>query len=323
MASPEAGFSSVWQAFDGGLSSTQRDWASSTATEIPPELFTQFQILIYELSGVWISHGKSGLLAARLAHRLRATGVGTLRRYYELVTQAQSEIERERMVETVTCGTPRFFRVPQHFEFVAQRLFPRYRAEASEQRRPRRLRIWSAGCGNGEEPFSIAMLMRRCFPESSGWELEVLATDTSGGALQRGREAVWPVERAREIPQDFLEEFMLKGEGQRAGLMSASEELRSLVRFGRMDLLGRHYPLRGLFDLILCRGVLDFFDQESRARVVRQIAAYLSPSGFLMVDDSEDLSHLHPKLGALVPGMIYGEASDSGHLLYDFRAERP
>lgn len=317
-----AGFTNTWRSFDGGISSPQREWSPSAAlVELTPEFFSKFQVLIFELSGVWISRG-SGLIANRLSPRLRVTGTGTWKRYYEFVTAKENGVERERMVEAVTCGTPRFFRVPQHFEFLAQRLFPRYKAEANAQKRARRLRVWSAGCGAGEEPFSLAMLMCRCFPPGSGWELEVLASDVSDLALQRARAAVWPVERSREIPQDFLEDFMLKGEEKRNGEMTVSEDLRETVRFGRLDLLARRYPVRGLFDLIFCRGVLDFFDSESRARIAGQLAPLLLPAGFLIVDEGEDLTGAHPRLKALAPS-IFGWMSDSGNLLYDFRTSRP
>jgi len=310
-----------WQPEDGGPTSQERAWSAPFIGDVSSELFARFQLLIYELSGVWLGSGNSELLAKRLAPRVRATAAVTLKRYYDLVTRSEQASERERMVDAVTAGTPRFFRVPRQFEFLAQRLFPRIAADAAAHRRAKRVRVWSAGCGSGEEPYSLAMLMLRNFSAELGWECELVATDVSPRALDATRQSTWPVQRAREVPQDFLEEFMLKGSGQRAGEMRASEALRQIVRCGRFDLMTRRYPSLGLFDVIFCRGVLVFFDLETRTRIVGELVSRLAPAGFLIVDEDESICGLHSKVRALAPS-IYGESGPDGRLTHDFRAPR-
>jgi chemotaxis protein methyltransferase CheR len=142
--------------------------------------------------------------------------------------------------------------------------------------------------------------------------LEVLATDISTRVLEKAREAVYPIEKMKDIPQEYLRAYMLKGRGDNNGVMKASPELLRVVRFARVNLHADSYPLQGLFDLILCRNVLIYFDQESKEKVIGGIVRHLSPSGLLFVGHSENLGGVSPNLRPVAP-TVYALIPSAGN----------
>ena len=270
--------------------------------------FARFQALIHREAGIWLASNKRALLAGRLARRVRELGLPSFRAYRELVER--DDAERVRMLDRITTNETHFFREPRHFEFLAGEVFPRWRAEAAEGLRPRRARIWSAACSTGEEPYSIAMSLLRAFPPGSGWELEVLATDLSTRVLQQAEDAVWPIDKAVEIPEAARRAFMLRGTGPHAGIMKAGPELRALVRFQRLNLNERAYPDIGVFDAVFCRNVFIYFDGRTKDAVTGRLLERLEPSGYLFLGHAESLSgSLHPVRGVMPTVYVHERAA--------------
>jgi chemotaxis protein methyltransferase CheR len=269
---------------------------------IPPALqvsdrdFLRFQGLIHAEAGIWLAPVKKALLVGRLAKRLRELGLQSYGDYYERVVQ--DETERIRMLDCICTNETHFFREPRHFDYLAERIFPAWRADADAGRRPRRVRVWSAACSTGEEPYSIAMVLLAAFP--SGWELEVLASDLSTKVLQRATAGIWPIAKAKEIPQDHLKAFMLKGHGAQEGLMKAGPEIRAVVRFARVNLVGEPWPASP-FDLVFCRNVLIYFDRAGKLRVVERLLGHLAPGGYLFLGHAESLGGLTTRARPVVP----------------------
>jgi len=278
---------------------------------LAPGLFSKFQQLIYRDSGIWLGSHKHALLTGRLARRLRLLGLGSMQEYYQLVIQPDQLHERAVMLDCITTNETHFFREPRHFDFLERHIFPKWQQDAATQQRSMRLRIWSAGCSSGEEPYSLAMLLLKHFPVDKGWELEVLATDISTRVLEKAREAIYPLEKAKEIPAEYLRAYMLKGKGERKGVMKASPDLHRVVRFARVNLHADSYPILGSFDLIFCRNVLIYFDQESKIKVIAGILRHLSPSGLLFVGHSEHLGQIAPNLKTVAPTIHALASSDS------------
>jgi len=137
---------------------------------------------------------KHALLTGRVARRLRLLGLNSMQEYHDLITQPDQLHERAVMIDCITTNETHFFREPRHFDFLSQNVFPKWQHEAATGGRPTRLRVWSAGCSSGEEPYSLAMLLLKHFPEERGWGLEVLATDISTRVLEKARAAVYPIE---------------------------------------------------------------------------------------------------------------------------------
>ncbi len=265
--------------------------------------FGRFQALINREAGIWLAPVKKALLVGRLSRRLRELGIGTYAEYYDRVLG--DEAERTRMLDAICTNETHFFREPRHFEFLAERVLPAWRAEAEAGRRPCRARVWSAACSTGEEPYTIAMSLLSAFP--SGWELEVLASDLSTKVLDRASAGIWPVEKAGEIPEAHLKAFMLKGFGAQEGLMKAGPELRAVVRFARVNLVGDAWPT-GPFDLLFCRNVLIYFDRATKARVVDRLVARLDGRGYLFLGHAESLGGFTTRARPVVP-TVYARAA--------------
>jgi chemotaxis protein methyltransferase CheR len=268
---------------------------------LAPGLFSKFQQLIYREAGIWLATHKHALLTGRLARRLRLLGLKNMQEYYQLVTQADQQHERSVMIDCITTNETHFFREPRHFDYLERHVFPRWYQEGTAGERVMRLRVWSAGCSSGEEPYSLAMLLLKNFPESKGWDLEVLGTDISTRVLEKARVATYPIEKSKDIPAEHLRAYMLKGRGDHRDVMKVSPELHRVVRFARVNLHADSYPILGSFDLIFCRNVLIYFDQESKIKVIGGILRHLSPSGLLFVGHSEHLGAIAPSLRTVAP----------------------
>ena len=264
--------------------------------------FASFQALVNREAGIWLSPVKKALLVGRLSRRLRELGLATWRAYHDLVVA--DEAERIRMLDAITTNETHFFREPRHWEHLAEKVLPAWRDEAERGLRPRRLRAWSAACSTGEEPYTIAMLLAGTFP--AGWDLEVQATDLSTRVLERARRAVWPMEKAAEIPEEWRKAFMLRGVGDQAGLMRAGPEIRALCRFGRLNLATEAYP-PGPFDLIFCRNVLIYFDRATKERVIDGLLDRLTPGGLLFLGHAETLAGYSTRARSVLP-TVYARA---------------
>lgn len=200
------------------------------------------------------------------------------------------------MLDLIATNETHFFREPAHFRFLAER-YAEWRAAAERGERARRVRVWSAACSTGQEPFSVAMQLLEHFPRDEGWDLELLATDLSTVALARASAATWSIDKARELPPTYLKRFMLRGVDERVGEMRAAPELRAIVRFARVNLVEPIPPtVGGRFDIVLCRNVLIYFGAEQRAAVVERLATRVTPGGYLLVGHAESL---HPHRASL------------------------
>jgi len=286
---------------------------------LAPGLFSKYQQLIYQEAGIWLATHKHALLTGRLARRLRLLGLSNMQEYYQLVTQPDQQHERAVMIDCITTNHTHFFREPRHFDYLEREVFPKWQQEAAAGQRLMRLRIWSAGCSSGEEPYSLAMLLLKYFPEGKGWDLEVLGTDISTRVLEKARAAMYPIEKSKEIPAEHLRAYMLKGRGDDKAVMKVSPELHRVVRFARVNLHADSYPILGAFDLIFCRNVLIYFDQDSKIKVIGGILRHLSPSGLLFVGHSEHLGGIAPNLKTVAP-TIHAVASSSDALPGQTRA---
>jgi chemotaxis protein methyltransferase CheR len=145
------------------------------------------------------------------------------------------------------------------------------------------------------------MLLLHHFPPVAGWDIEIRATDLSTRALERARAAVWPLDRAGDVPDIYLRGFMLRGTGPQAGMMKAGPKIRSIVRFERLNLHDATYPGLGIFDLIFCRNVLMYFSSEAKTHVVANLLQHLVPDGYLFVGHAETLAGLNEGLRAVMP----------------------
>jgi chemotaxis protein methyltransferase CheR len=270
--------------------------------------FGLFQKLIYRSAGIHLSATKRALLEARLVKRVRELGLDSFSAYYDYLTQDGSGAELGELLDRIATNETRFFREPRQFDFLEEKIFQQWQAEAAGGARPKHLRAWSAGCATGEEPFSIAMTLLDHYPARAGWRVEIFASDLSSRALHAARTAVWPISKAKEIPLGYLKRFMLRGTGSQQGKMKASPVILGTVRFEQLNLHDEVYPSIGSFDLILCRNVLIYFDAASRAGVIERLLDHLAPTGYLFVGHAESLAAMSERVRYVVP-TVYRHAA--------------
>ena len=192
--------------------------------------------------------------------------------------------ERERMINAITTNLTGFFREPHHFEFLEQRMLPAMPVGWQ------RLRIWSAGCSSGEEPYSIAMSLVRAMPGIHGRDARILATDIDTEALAKARRGIYPQEQVRKLDEARVKRFFQKGTGNHIGLARVRPEVSALVEFMPLNLLAPQWPVKGPFDAIFCRNVMIYFDKPTQLALLRRFAPLLNPGGLLFVGHSENFS---------------------------------
>ena len=282
---------------------------ASSPPRISAKEFALFRDLIHRESGIFLSEAKKALVVGRLGRRLRQLGLSSLGDYYRLAEG--DEEERVRMLDCICTNETHFFREPRQFAFLEQQVFPEWAARAAAGT-PRRIRVWSAACSTGEEPYSLAMTLLAHFPPSSGWTLEILASDLSTRVLDQARAGVWSIEKAREIPERYLKAFMLRGTGPQQGVMKAGLAVRSLLRFQRVNLNLDRYPVSGPFDLVFCRNVLIYFDVASKMRVVNRLLDLLAPGGYLFLGHAESLTGLSDRGRSVGPTVYVRAGNPSG-----------
>jgi chemotaxis protein methyltransferase CheR len=268
--------------------------------------FRLFQRLVYREAGIHLSDVKRVLVEGRLSRRLRELDLD-FRGYYALVER--DDQERIRLVDAISTNETHFFREPRQFEFLERVVYPEWEARAAASKMPRRVRVWSAACSTGEEPYSVAMSFLARFPPETGWQIEILATDISTRVLERARAGLYDLDKSKEIPARFLKAFMLKGKGPQEGRMKAGPEIRSLVRFSRVNLNAESLAVAGPFDLILCRNVLIYFDAPSKARVLDRLLERLDGQGHLLLGHAEAMVGMNARTRSVGPTVYVHAAS--------------
>ena len=259
--------------------------------------FLQFAHFIEQEVGIHLSDAKKPLLVARLGKRVRRLGLSTFGDYYRVVLDDPGE--RVAMFDAVSTNETRFFREAKHFELLDTQLLPAIKARAMAGERPRSLHVWSAGCSTGEEPYSLAMTLLTHF-DPSEWDLRIDATDLSTRVLDAARAGVWPIRRVPEIPHEMLRRFMLRGTRTREGSFQAGPELRSILRFGRLNLT-EPFALPGKYDLVFCRNVLIYFTNALRRRVVTNLLDHLVPGGHFFLGHAETLAGIVEGPRSVIP----------------------
>ena len=274
---PPAGHAWRAAAAEGGVA------GAGVAGEIPltDADFASIVRFVHEASGIALGDTKRDLVYGRLRRRLRMLGLGSFAAYRSLLDGPEGAAERVRMVNAITTNLTGFFREMHHFEHLAREVLPKLRGARGN----RRLRIWSAGCSSGEEPYTIAMTLRAAMPDLAQWDARILATDIDTDMVAHGAAGLYDAQRAASIPEGYRRGAVQK---QPDGRMAMGDPLRSLITFKPLNLLGQ-WPMRGPFDVIFCRNVVIYFDKPTQRALFDRYAEILAPDGHLYIGHSETL----------------------------------
>ena len=273
------------------MSSTDREQTFSGApTQISDREFNAFREMIYEVAGISLSPTKRALVCSRLSKRLRELNIPTFAEYYAyLVSEGTGSDECQAMINCITTNKTSFFRESHHFDFLRDQFLPRLKDRVLAGQ-PRRLRIWSAGCSTGEEPYTIAMTLLQHFGgQAASWDLRILASDIDTEVLTRAQHGAYPPALVDEIPSDLRQRYFQKIAADHADLWQARPELKRLITFRQVNLMDNPWPIHTRFDLIFCRNVLIYFDRETQIRIVSRQAELLTDDGVLFLGHSENI----------------------------------
>jgi chemotaxis protein methyltransferase CheR len=246
--------------------------------------FERLRELVREHTGIALSEAKRQLVYSRLARRLRALHLPSFAAYIELLERGEAK-ELEEFTNAVTTNLTSFFREPHHFEYMANEMLP---AMVKRSNGLRRLRIWCCAASTGEEPYSIAMVLREAGALLAGWDVKLLATDLDSAVLAHGSAGVYAHERFESVNRKRVERFFDRGTGAQTGKLRAREELRSLITFRQLNLM-HGWPMRGPFDAIFCRNVIIYFDKPTQRALFERMATLQKPGDFLFLGHSESL----------------------------------
>jgi chemotaxis protein methyltransferase CheR len=263
-------------------------------------LFQQFSRLVYDQCGINLHEGKKALLQARLNKRMRTTGFTRYDEYYKYIESGAHADEMVHFLDCISTNLTYFFREPQHFEFLEQTLLPEL-LEAKNRDRVNRLRIWSAGCSTGEEPYSLAMCVLPHLQDARRWDFRILATDISTRVLQVATQGVYTMEKIMKVPLP-LQKACFTRVSKEEGTFGVAPHIKSIISFRRLNLM-EPYPFKGPFDVIFCRNVMIYFDKATQEELIGKFASYLGPQGHLFVGHSESLTGLRHSLSYVRPAV--------------------
>ena len=251
--------------------------------------FRFLRSFVHEHCGIALSEQKHQLVQGRLLRRLRALGMKEFGSYCDLLRR-DPDSELGELASAISTNVTAFFREVHHYDLLADELLPRWLEH--KRRQNDRLRIWSAGCSSGEEPYALAMVLAEALERcGSTLDAKILATDLSPQALAAAREGVYALERLEGVSEERRRRWFLRGEGQFEGLACVHPRLRELVSIMPLNLL-HEWPMQGPFDAIFCRNVVIYFDQPTKQKLFRRYAGLLPPGGLLFLGHSESMHGL-------------------------------
>jgi chemotaxis protein methyltransferase CheR len=253
-----------------------------------------------ERTGIVVKEDKFDMFYARLSRRVRRLGLRSFSEYCDLLQGDDSEEELLELVNAITTNLTAFFRENHHFEYLRNSLIP---GLLEQNKASRKIRIWSAGCSTGEEPYSLAITLRECLPATGNWDARILATDIDSNVLDKAARGVYPLDRIKGIPKPQLRRWFMRGKGAQDGLVRLKPEVRSLIDFAQLNLM-ENWTIDGPVDVIFCRNVIIYFDRDSKVKLIDRYADNVVDRGHLFIGHSESLFKISDRFD-LIGNTIY------------------
>jgi len=250
--------------------------------------FRAFARLAKERAGIAIADSKRNLLYGRLSRRLRALRMTTFRDYRNYLDGPDGAVELERFINSISTNHTKLFREPHHFTHLRDAL-ARPVAQAARGGKAGRVRIWSAGCSSGEEPYTIAMVLKREIGDCARHDIRILASDIDTEVLARAARGEYPTRMMEEMPPPYRSLAVAQGSGGSPDTFTMHDDLRAMIRFRQLNLMDRPWPFKGMFDAIFCRNVMIYFDAPTKAALIERFTQMIRPGGWLYIGHSESL----------------------------------
>ena len=254
-------------------------------------------------TGITLSDAKKNMVYGRLSRRLRALDMSSFKQYFEMVSQGESD-EKGNFVNAITTNLTSFFREEHHFDFLKSTVVPEILRKNSETRK---IRIWSAGCSTGEEPYSLSIALHEAIPDIENWDIRILATDLDTNVLEHCRRGVYDIERISGLSKQRKSSWFLKGKGNLDGSVKVDARLQSLITFKQLNLM-QEWPMKGPFDFMFCRNVVIYFDKPTQKILFERYANLLKDDAHLFLGHSESLHNVSKRF-QLIGNTIYQKNS--------------
>jgi chemotaxis protein methyltransferase CheR len=246
--------------------------------------FKSLAALAYANFGLNLADSKKPLVYSRLIKRLKARGISSFRDYLSLVEQPQEDKERHELISALTTNVTSFFREDHHFDTLRDSCLQKIIHNAKAGKRGR---IWSAGCSSGQEPYSIAMQLLTTFPDAAAHDVKILATDIDPRIVQKAEAGTYPVDERKGIPEAMAKKWAKPSADGKS--FSIAPDAKKLITFGELNLI-KDWPFNGPFDVIFCRNVAIYFDQQTQQTLWKRFCDILAPGGHLFIGHSERVS---------------------------------
>jgi len=268
--------------------------------------FDYLVALVYEKSGIVLKPHKRNMVYSRLSRRLRDLHLRSFSEYCELIQSEGGADEVGSLINAITTNLTKFFRESHHFDHLRDTVLKDLTQQAAKGA-AKELRIWSAGCSSGEEPYSIAMTMVEAMPVLAEWDARILATDLDSSMIERAKAGVYSVAALTAVSKGTRVRHFDPERGAKGERWVVAEQLRRLITFKQLNLL-KPWPMKRQFDAVFCRNVMIYFDTATKAELIGRIGKVLKPNGWLYLGHSESV--LGDNSGfKLVGRTIYQKAS--------------
>ncbi|KKM96894.1 hypothetical protein LCGC14_1173540 [marine sediment metagenome] len=261
----------------------------SSHVRMTERVFHKLGNFIEQRFGIKMPSIKRIMLESRLQKRLRTLGLNSFDEYIRYVfCKKKGHEELVNMVNIATTNKTDFFREPKHFEFLAGTALPGIQdLYGSGLRRP--FRIWSAGCSTGEEPYTIAMVLSEHARKVQGFKFRILATDLSTEVLEHGRNAIYGESLLEPVSHELRRKYVLKSRDRDRRLVRMSPGLRGSVTFRHLNFMDADYGINEKMDIIFCRNVIIYFENQTKQTIIRRLMEHLIPGGYIFLGHSESL----------------------------------
>lgn len=263
------------------------------------EEFNKLSSFITQEFGIKMPSVKKVMLQSRLQKRLRDLGMDNFKEYIAfLFSKKGMSEELVHMIDVVTTNKTDFFRESNHFDYLSLHLLPDFVRKNSSMRP---LKIWSAGCSSGEEPYTMCIVLSEFAEQCPGFDYSVLATDISTRVLEKAVTAIYPEDRIDVVPMMLKRKYFLRSKDHNLHTVRVVPELRKRVSFTRLNFMDSSYSIPDLFDVIFCRNVLIYFDREDQERIINKLCTKLRTGGYFFLGHSESIMNIDVPLQQIRP----------------------